>query len=244
MARAKDHDRWAQYAALPLAFAYVIRPTNSIPVLLFTLYVLVYHRRYFIRFALWSLPVAVPFILYSLVLFGSLLPPYYLPSRIGAESHFWEALGGNLFSPNRGLLVFTPFLAFALASPFTRLRSSQRQPLDLFILAAFLLHWLTVSSFPHWWGGHCYGPRFFTDMVPFLIWLLLPFVAALPRYAGTYRGRIAIGLFAVLVSFSAFVHIRGAFAKETKEWNTAPQNVDFHSQRLWNWGDMQIFRGF
>ncbi len=24
--------------------------------------------------------------------------------------------------------------------------------------AILLLHWLIISSFPHWWAGHSYGP--------------------------------------------------------------------------------------
>jgi hypothetical protein len=45
--RAEQNPKFARYAALPLAFAYVIRPTNAIPILLFSLYVLLRFRREF-----------------------------------------------------------------------------------------------------------------------------------------------------------------------------------------------------
>ena len=40
----------------------------------------------------------------------------------------------------------------------------------LFSIAQVLL----VSKWSIWWGGHCYGPRLLTDIVPCLMLLMLP----------------------------------------------------------------------
>src|SRR5688572_8182683 len=49
-----------QFASLPLAFAYVVRPTSALSIVVLSVVVLLSHRRFFVKYMLWSLPIAIP----------------------------------------------------------------------------------------------------------------------------------------------------------------------------------------
>ena len=89
---------------------------------------------------------------------------------------FLGGLAGVLFSPGRGLLVYCPFLLFALAG-IHRWRTWNRgaQVWLLSISAAYCVaHLIVVSLIATWWGGQCWGPRYLTGIMPFLTLLILP----------------------------------------------------------------------
>ena len=119
-----------QFAAIPLAMSYVIRPTNSISIAVLSIYVLVKHRRWFLAYLAWASVVVIPFVWFSLSLYGTVLPPYYQPTRLG-HGRFWEALAGHLVSPNRGLLVFCPVLAASVVGLIRKARRHTLSGLDV-----------------------------------------------------------------------------------------------------------------
>jgi hypothetical protein len=93
----------------------------------------------------------------------------------------------------------------------------------------------------HWWGGHSYGPRLFSDMAPYLCYLLMP---ALPALSLERRRPIVWSTaFALCLLFSVFVNYRGAVAPEVYAWNAAPVEIDEQPARLWDWHDAQFLRG-
>ena len=53
------------------------------------------------------------FMLFNFSEFGQILPDYYLPQRLEG-GRFLTALYGNIFSPARGLFVFSPFFLLSL----------------------------------------------------------------------------------------------------------------------------------
>jgi len=63
---AKKRPGLIQCAGLPLAFSFVVRPTNGMSVVVLTLWVWMPHRRYFWPFILGALVVAVPFVWFNL----------------------------------------------------------------------------------------------------------------------------------------------------------------------------------
>lgn len=239
LARRRPH--LIQYAALPLALAYVARPTNAISTVLLTLFVLRRHRPFALRYLMWAAVVAVPFVAFSLLVYGSVLPPYYQDARAAPPGRFAEALVGHLISPSRGLFVFSPVLLFALAGAAVRLKDPRREELDAWLVGIVLLHWLTISAWPAWWGGHSYGPRLFSDMLPYLVYLLSPVVASLvrPRGAG---GAVLACAFALALAVSVFMHHRGATSRYADLWNAAPVDVDVRPARVWDWRDPQFLR--
>jgi len=230
-----------QYVALPLSFSYVVRPTNSIPIVVLTLCILVEHRRYFFRYLLWSLPVALPFVFYNYRVYHAPLSSYYRPQQLGTTHHFFEALAGTMICPSRGLLIFTPVFLCAGIGFLMKWRSKSITPLDWGLAAVFVLHWLAVASFGDWWGGHSYGPRYFTDLTPFLVYLMFPVVGRLAADAHK-RATFPRIAFAVLLGLSFFMHARGATDLRTWAWNREPIDINLAPQRLWDWSDPQFLR--
>lgn len=228
--RARAAPRWFLGLGFFVAWAYVIRPTNSLAVLAFTVLVAFRHRARLPHYLAGAALVALPFLAYNLAVYGALLSPYYRPNRLGAET-FGLALAGNLFSPARGLFVYTPIFLLC----FARFRDKLDE-LEVVAVAVIATHWLVVSTFPHWWAGHSYDPRFMSDLTPFLVLLLVPVV----ERARSER-TLAIG-FGGLALISVAMHAHGAIYGAAHRWNSEPVNVDQHSERIWDWRDPPFLR--
>lgn len=239
---AKGRPWIVQFVSIPLAFSYVVRPTNSISILMFTIFILILYRKYFFYYCLWSLIVFVPFIIFNLNVYHSVLSPYYSPNVLVTNPHFFEALAGNLVSPGRGLFLFSPVFLFAVCGIFFKIRDKQINMLDYFLIAIICMHLIVISSFSCWWAGHSFGPRFLSDMIPYLVYFLVPVVEKIPTIRGVKKiGLVSIFLLSVAVSF--FIHFRGANRLEVHVWNAEPINVDSKPARVWDWGDIQFLRG-
>ncbi|MBV8199185.1 MAG: hypothetical protein JOZ15_01045, partial [Acidobacteria bacterium] len=118
---------------------------------------------------------------------------------------FWPGIAGQLISPGKGLFIYCPFLLFlilyyrrALAEPYRLLA------ICLTVGAATLP---LIYAKVDWTGGWSYGPRYSTDMLPLLLWLLAPVVASL--------GRRGFAWFAAAALFAIYVQAVGAFCYPT-----------------------------
>jgi hypothetical protein len=184
--------------------------------------------------------VAAPFLAWNLKLYGSPLAPYYMPGRIGVSGGLPGALAGNLVSPSRGLLVFSPVLLFSAVGVALEASTKRLNRLDRSLLVILGLHWVAISAFPKWWGGWSYGPRFASDVLPYLVYFLIPVLA----WLGQPRTPAVVAVFFwVAVAASGFIHYRGASDRATFDWNAWPANVDADPSRVWDWRDPQFLRG-
>ena len=231
----------AQYAGLPLAISYTIRPANALAVVLFSLFVLVHYRKQFPRFLLWASPVAAIFIGWNWMTYRALFSSYYqlrppLDFSMTTLRGISEALAGNLISPSRGLLIFTPLMCFAIYGMWRAWRDRWAAPLGRWLVCLVMLHWLFISLYyQFWWGGHSYGPRLWSDMSPLLVLLLVP--------AWEYiHGRTTRWVFVICLAVSFLIHARGATQWRVNMWNAVPVNVDQHPERVWDWRDPQFLR--
>src|SRR5262245_12442128 len=129
--RARRQPQLVQYVGLPLAMAYLMRPTAIVPIAILSLYVLLYYRDYFVRYLCWAMLIGVPWVVYNVAVYKALVPPYYTRGAFSAETRFAEGLLGNLFSPSRGLLIFSPVLVFALSGFVLALRDHAQRPLNI-----------------------------------------------------------------------------------------------------------------
>ncbi|MDC0712386.1 hypothetical protein POL68_28240 [Stigmatella sp. ncwal1] len=240
LVKARTAPQWAGLAGAPLALAYVMRPTNSVSVVLVSLYVLWTHPRQALKFFASAALVALPWMAVNRAHYGSILAPYFEPQRLEPSGlGFAEALLGNLVSPARGLFVFTPLLLLCFWGLLLEIRARTFTRLHGFLMVILVLHWLAISSFPHWWAGHCYGPRFFTDMVPYLVFFLVPVVRTL-GWKAPGAPRPLTAAFTVLALLSLGIHVHGASSRSVYRWNSLPVDVDFHPERLWDWKDAQF----
>ncbi len=226
-----------------LGFGFFLRPTNAITAVLTAVYVLAVHRRSLTALLLGACASVACMAAFDWFMYdGLLLPDYFSPSRLSMLEGFPEAAAGNLFSPARGLLVYCPFLVFAAPGVAGAFRPGPLRGIFALCSGIVLLHWLAISFYPHWWGGWSFGPRFFTEVTPFLVLLLAPFTGGCRKARG--RGRRALeALFALLVLVALVIHSRGACRPATMEWNSFPANVDTYPSRVWDWGDLQFLRG-
>ena len=239
--KARRRAELIQYVAIPLAIGYVIRPTAVVPIVVLSVYVLFYYRAWFLRYVFWAMLIAIPWIAYNIHIYGALLPPYYSSNAFSESTRFLEGLLGNLFSPSRGLFVFSPVLLLSLSGFVLSLRDASWRPLHLAFGAIILGHSLIIGAASMWWGGHCFGPRFMTDVIPFLVYFT-SFNLRMPAAFG--RGARGVGRTAVvgLAIISAAIHSQGALREETLQWNVEPSNIDDHPARAWDWRDPQFLR--
>ena len=223
-------------AAAPLAFAFIARPTVAVHIVFITIYVFLFHRRHFFRFACVGGLIGLLFMLFSYHVFGRLIPPYYGAGRLDFR-HFGEALAGNLVSPNRGLFVFTPLF---LGSVYGMYWSFKTKTVDarfyrlLSLMAVF--HWVLISTFRHWWAGATIGPRFFGDNLSVLTLLLIPAVNQVRQRRLLYP----VAAFALL--WSLWVQIHAVTSSQVYRWNFTPVKLGVDPSRIWDWKDMQILR--
>ncbi len=244
LVRGRQRPSLVQYASIPLALAFVIRPTAALPIAAVSAYVLVRHREWFIRYALYGIVIAILWIAYNRQELGvSVAPHYYWPGRVAASGTVIEAMLGNLVSPARGLLVYSPVLLLSFSGFALALRHRDERLLSLCFGGIVVLHWLVVSRFPHWWGGHSYGPRFMTDVVPFLAYFVAFNFEALGKLTGL-RLRAARSCIILLAAVSIAMHGIAAASIEPIRWNHIPTDIDAEPARLWDWRDPPFARGW
>lgn len=232
-------------SALPLGLSLVMRPNNLIPLAILSLYVLIAHRRAFGWYLLIALAVLAGFLVFNKTTGGTWLPWYYTGqwASVQGESNVLGGLAGCLFSPARGLFIYSPILLFAVAGLNAKRQCEGRlDGLDWAVLGVLGAHLLVIAAWPVWWGGHCYGPRLLADMLPFLIYFLIPALPAIAHPKGG-AGRLLQIAFIIFALLSLAMHLQGAANWATVYWNVDPSNVDTHPQRLWDWSDPPFLRG-
>jgi hypothetical protein len=99
----------------------------------------------------------------------------------------FTGVAGLLVSPTHGLFVFSPFLLFIPCGLPSVLRDRRWRGLTLVMGCAAVLQ-LVLYGVGDWRQGVSWGPRWLTDMLPILFWMLPPVLAGLSTV-----GRVAFG---------------------------------------------------
>ncbi len=239
---AVNHPRLIFCVGLVLGYAYLVRPTNSLSVALFGLYFLVNYRRRFGFYVLGVVSILIPYIIQNWMTYHNLFPPYSyeLFERLASPAVFGEALLGTLVSPGRGLFVFTPIFLFCMYGVYlaARERRLSLHGLDVYLIAVVISHWIVISSFEDWIGGWSIGPRYFVDVIPFLMYLLVPFIGT-----WTVAGAPLRTAFLVAALFGTLVQFHCSTSIDPFNWNCKPTVLGEAPERTWDWGDLQFLRG-
>ena len=134
----------------------------------------------------------------------------------------FEGLSGLLFSPSRGLFVFSPlFMVLILISLFRQRKNHKKSDENsemLFRPACISCSILTIfaSKWYDWWGGYCYGCRPLLDVLPYLTLML----ASPARYViKTSKSRVLHLIFALCFLWGLFVQSLGVAAYNASTWN-------------------------
>lgn len=179
------------------------------------------------RFVLWGLGPLVLLASYGYLTFGQLLPPFFEPFATGSAL---VGIAGNLVSPSRGLLVFSPFLAIAIGELVVRAGEPGRLARLLRWQLAGAVAMLVFDSFyVEWWGGYGYGNRYLAELLPLLslglaLWL---------RRHGRGR-RVLVPLGAWSIALAAI----GALLYDWVRWPWERQGPPL-GELVWSWGDPQ-----
>jgi len=224
-----------------LSWMFYVRPTGAVPVIFVSAYVFAHRRSAFNVFAATGIAWLAVLVFYSLRIFGSPLPFYYYlnndPQHVGLR--IGMGLYGTLFSPSRGLFIFSPIVGWVL---FVTIRFWRRLP---FRSLAIMALWtaagiLTICVLqPQWWGGACYGPRLLADAVPWLVLLAILGLAAIPPDRRNFRNPVvAVG--ALLLLTSVAMNACGALSPETMDWNFRGRSPDI----MLDWSRPQFLAGW
>lgn len=219
-------------AGLVAALSVVNRPQTVTLAALALVFVAVHAPRSLLYYAAPPLLAGAGLAVYNYRIFSTALGGY------GSLSHFdgslVEGVTGLLVSPNRGLLVFTPIMVFALWGA-VRVWRVAAPPWLRWLGVAVLAHVLVHGLFREWWAGYTYGPRYFCDVLPalalFLVYGLVPYV----------RVRAIAAVAALLAAYGVAVQAIGAYAADDA-WNRAPRPLESDPGRVWDWADLQIAR--
>jgi hypothetical protein len=229
-----------------LAWTYFIRPTFCVPIIALTIYLLIYQRRLFLWYAAVGAGWFALLVAYSWYHFHQLLPNYFLVYQHFGITTLGTAFLGNLISPSRGLLVCVPVLflvGYLLMRYWTIVPLKRLAVLSLIVV---LVHLIVVSSHTPWYGGHCFGPRYSTGIVP---WLFLLGLLAIKGWRTAHeksqtqrfrrrRTEATVGL--TLLVLSVTINALGATDRATWFWNVRPVNVDEQPDRVWDWRHPQF----
>lgn len=237
--RMRAHPLTALLMGVTVSIACALRPLHALSVP--ALFLLARTRPAVRWFVCGCALVALPFCMHAWLRYGELLPPYYHPWRLsGRGSDYASALWGQLFSPARGLFVYSPILLVALLFGWQRIARLCADRTVLVATCAACAYLAVVAGYPHWWGGHCYGPRLDVDGLP---WFLLLLASALHAVRSTESQRAAKMICcALLAMLSVGLHLPGAWSIAASRWNLHPTNVDQAPQRLWDWRDPPFLR--
>jgi hypothetical protein len=223
-------------AGLAAGLLVCCRPINLPFAAMTAFWVAIRHPRRLVWFIGPVLPLAAALIGYNREYVGA-AGGYYANLDAATFATPWsEGLLGTLLSPSRGLFIFSPWTVVAVVYlPFAlfRLRPATLLP---WLLATLIPHALIISTFACWWAGLCFGPRYWTEVIP-----LLAIPLGLALHWARDHGRPIFAVTLVLIAISIVVQILGA-ALYPSSWQEVPPETGGDGKRLWNWTDNELSR--
>jgi hypothetical protein len=221
------------------------RPSEIILLLPVLTYVFFLKDKRILYYMVSALAISAPFLIYNYYYFGNFSGGY------GSAIYTFVFNGsivsnflGLLFSPSRGLIVYTPIVLFSLVGlHYIKKLNNDRIKLFLYVSAiAILLDTIVYSCYSIWWAGWSYGPRYLTGIQP----LLIIFIAlSLPKLIDlrlmNKKQSATLAVFTLFLVISICIQAIGAFYYDC-DWDASPVNIDNSPERLWDLQDTQIIR--
>ncbi len=199
--RVRDRRGHALVAGVALGCAVACRSTSVFLLGAIALYLLVKDRRALALCVAGALPPLLLLAAYNFRYFGSpfteahaLMGPGIAIAKTGSpdlwQTPLWLGAAGLLFSPARGLFVFSPVLALSFWGAYRVLRG-RADAVFLPLVAAAALTMVLRFKWFDWWGGYSYGYRPLMDAIVPLALLLVP---ALQAWRPRALGRVVFAL--------------------------------------------------
>ncbi len=185
-------------------------------------------------FAAGTLAAIAPFLLYNTRYFGSLVGGQRHSAEKLALANLPEGFLGLFFSPNRGLLAFTPVALVGFAGMGIAWRRWRSRPLLATLSVACILYALVHCAFLHWAAGWSFGPRYLIELLP-----ILAIAAPLAIQRMNRRWFLAAGC---LAAWSFAVQLDGVFCYGASRWESrmgAPPEA-----HAWDWRHLELWEDF
>jgi hypothetical protein len=223
-----------------LSWMYFARPTGAVSIICVTVFVFIFYRHAFVRFATTGALWFALFLAYNWETFRELIPGYYR-ARIDFD-HAGLSLASNLISPSRGLFVYVPILSLMIYLLARHWKTVPHHRLAVVSLAAISLHLVVLAGYPCWWGGACYGARLMLDVLPWftLLAILACAEAADRRPWNSVPMEAALAI--VLLVLSIGLNARGATSWDCEMWSWEVDSGR-HPERMFDWSYPQFAAG-
>lgn len=239
-----------------MSLAVLSRPTAVIALPFLLIYTLskkdsqnfIKQIKYWLLTLVGVIPNVLFFIWYNKTYYYSIFNQGYADQAdSGWLGRFPEGFLGLWVSPTKGILVYSPIFILALVAVYKIFKkaiqankekgvkslslslSSSLSEMDNFILASFftvIAHTLVLGKWKHWYGGWSYGYRMASDVIPYLILMLVPIVKT--EVWEKYKK-----VFYILFALSILVQIHGIIFYDGI-WHAAYDNGFTETSWLWS----------
>ena len=217
----REGRRWDFLSGLGFGWAVAARPDSVFFAAPAGLHVLFHRARRLPGFALGAAVPAVLLLGYWHHYTGRFVPPE-APVHAALLTGFQPAaFVAMLLSPTRGMLLFSPFLAFGLWACLRREASAESR----WLAPGALATWAFVACYDSWVGGATFGTRYFAAMAIVLAFCCAELESAIrsePRRLAAWCGAGA---------FSILVHALGGYLT----WPGYGWRVDLEKATVWSW---------
>ncbi len=171
--------------ALALGLAVIGRPTNLLSYVVFGLYILMTDKismnSKLKKAVVYGLGGLIPIIFELTVnklIFGNADNPGYLEQMTGWRANWIEGFTGLWLSPSKGILTNSPifiFIFYTFYEKFTNFFKKRETDFYFPLMCIVLIHIAVMGKWYSWYGGYSWGYRMASDVIPFLVILLIPF---------------------------------------------------------------------
>ena len=234
----ENPSRWRFFAAgVTAAMLVCCRPIDLAFAVVTAFWVTIRHPRGLIWFLPPAAAIGAALISYNRAYLGAAGGYYSTFDAATFGTPWYEGLQGTLLSPSHGLFVFSPWtlVAFAyLPFAFFQLRRATLLP---WLLATLGAHALLISTFSCWWAGLCFGPRYWTEVIP-----LLAVVFGMVLHWAKARCKPVFVLSLVLIVISAGVEILGTVRLSQQLARSFLRTSTAQTHRFWDWSDNELTR--
>ena len=224
------------YSGFFLGMVLFNRPSNIMIILPLIIYTFFEYREQFKKYILF---MAVPLIFMSLYIADYWHPTslsieliYPIENQVDFRGNFFSGLLGQLISPSRGVLIYTPLFIFSFIFLFYSLISKK---IDLIYkyLAISAIFLILVFSWK-WWAGWTFGYRYLIELIPLLIIFLAFFYERVIQ-----KNKYLKIIFMLFLFISMYIHFLGAYYYPCG-FDYFPNDINHNTERLWHIKDSQI----
>lgn len=148
---------------------------------------------------------------------------------------FPMSFAGVWLSPSKGILVYSPVFVLSVIGVVTAFIKAKRgndvyQKFVLFGTIVYI-HTLAMSLWKHWYGGWSFGYRMSSDVIPYLVLLLVPFVETATKKGMRVFYTLAVASF--LIQLSGIAFFDGV-------WHGTFDKGFWHTEWLWSIADSEL----